>query len=157
MSFSKANDLKRAEKLVQQGKIAAAIKEYSNLVAANPSDIMLLNTLGDLCVRDGRIDEAILYFTKIGENYSKNGFTLKAIAMYKKIYKLAPNNPEIAYKLAELYAKQGLIVDARKQYMEVADAYTRAGRTQQALDVLRKIADLDPENVSVRLKLAERY
>ncbi|MBX7218632.1 MAG: tetratricopeptide repeat protein [Blastocatellia bacterium] len=157
MSFSKANDLKKAEKLVQQGKIAAAIKEYSNLVAANPNDLTLINTLGDLCVRDGRIEEAILNFTKIGENYSKNGFTLKAIAMFKKVYKLAPSNPEIAFKLAELYAKQGLVVDARKQYMEVADAYTRSGRMQQALDVLRKIADLDPENTSVRLKLAENY
>jgi tetratricopeptide (TPR) repeat protein len=157
MSFSKANDLKKAEKLVQQGKIAAAIKEYGMLVAANPNDITLVNTLGDLCVREGRIDEAIVNFLKIGESYSRNGFTLKAIAMYKKIYKLAPSNLDIALKLAELYAKQGLAVDARKQYMEVADAYNRSGRPQQALDIFRKVADLDPENIPVRLKLAESY
>jgi tetratricopeptide (TPR) repeat protein len=157
MSFSKANELKKAEKLVQQGKIAAAIKEYSMLVAANPNDVTLINTLGDLCVREGRIEEAILNFTKIGESYSKNGFTLKAIAMYKKIYKLSPANLDVALKLAELYAKQGLAMDARKQYMEVADQLTRTGRTQQALDILRRVADLDPENVPVRLKLAESY
>lgn len=157
MSFSKANELKKAEKLVQQGKIAAAIKEYSMLVAANPNDVTLINTLGDLCVREGRIEEAIINFTKIGESYSKNGFTLKAIAMYKKIYKLSPSNLDVALKLAELYAKQGLAMDARKQYMEVADQLTRTGRTQQALDILRRVADLDPENVPVRLKLAESY
>ncbi|MGH9882230.1 MAG: tetratricopeptide repeat protein, partial [Pyrinomonadaceae bacterium] len=116
-----------------------------------------LNMLGDLCVRAGKKDEAIICFVRIAEHYRDKEFTLKAIAMYKKVDRLKPRDPEIAENLAVLYATQGLIVDARAQYLIVADAYTRGGKTKQALEVLRKIADLDPHNVDIRLKLAGGY
>ncbi|MBI4853172.1 MAG: tetratricopeptide repeat protein [Acidobacteria bacterium] len=157
MSFNKAKVLKSAEKYVQQGKIPAAIDEYRKIVEADPNDLTMINTLGDLCVRAGRTEEAIQNFSRIAENYRENGFTLKAIAMYKKISKLEPSNFDTSLKLADLYSKQGLIVDARQQYLIVADAYKRNGQTKRALEVLQKIADLDPENTAVRLKLAESY
>ncbi len=76
---------------------------------------------------------------------------------YRKIDKLKPRDPETAKQLAELYSTQGLIADARAQYLVVADAYTRAGQSKQTLEVLHKIADLDPHNTDVRLKLAAGY
>lgn len=157
MSFNKAKILKSAEKYVQQGKIPAAIDEYRKIVEADPNDLTMINTLGDLCVRAGRTEEAIQNFSRIAESYRENGFTLKAIAMYKKISKLEPSNFDTSLKLADLYSKQGLIVDARQQYLIVADAYKRNGNTKKALEILQKIADLDPENTAVRLKLAESY
>ena len=48
---------------------------------------------------------------------------LLLLAMYKKVDRLKPRDPEIAKNLAALYAAQGLIVDARAQYLIVADAY----------------------------------
>jgi tetratricopeptide (TPR) repeat protein len=157
MSYTKANDLRKAEKLVQQGKIKPAIKEYENLVASNPGDTNLLNILGDLYVRDGRNDDAIITFVKLAEATLRDGHTPRAIAVYKKIYKLAPGNADVALKLAELYLRQNLIVEARKQYLELADYYTKNGRSQQALELLQRVADLDPENVPARLRLAENY
>jgi tetratricopeptide (TPR) repeat protein len=77
--------------------------------------------------------------------------------MYRKIEKLNPRDPAIAKTLADLYAAQGLMVDARAQYLIVADAYARAGETKQTLKVLHKIADLDPHNTGIRIKLAEGY
>jgi len=157
MSYTKANDLRKAEKLVQQGKVKLAIKEYENLVASNPGDTNLLNILGDLYVRDGRNDDAIITFVKLAEATLRDGHTPRAIAVYKKIYKLAPGNADVALKLAELYIRQNLIVEARKQYLELADYYTKNGRSQQALELLQRVADLDPENVPARLRLAENY
>jgi len=157
MSYTKAIDLRKAEKLVQQGKIKPAIKEYETLVASNPGDTNLLNILGDLYVRDGRNDDAIITFVKLAEATLRDGHTPRAIAVYKKIYKLAPGNADVALKLAELYLRQNLIVEARKQYLELADYYTKNGRSQQALELLQRVADLDPENVPARLRLAENY
>ncbi|MCS7079214.1 MAG: tetratricopeptide repeat protein [Chloracidobacterium sp.] len=157
MSYTKANDLRKAEKLVQQGKIKPAIKEYENLVMSNPGDTNLLNILGDLYVRDGRTDDAIVTFVKLAEATLRDGHTPRAIAVYKKIYKLAPGNTDVALKLAELYIRQNLMVEARKQYLEIADYYTKNGRSRQALELLQRVADLDPENVPARLRLAENY
>jgi tetratricopeptide (TPR) repeat protein len=157
MAFDKAKVLKAAEKFLSQGKINAAIKEYRQIVDNDADDLTTLNMLGDLYVRSGKKEEAVSCFERIAEHYSAQEFNLKAIAMYKKIERIRTRDPLIAYKLAELYANQGLVHDARAQYLVVADAYTRSGDNKKALDVLHKIADLDPNNTEIRLKLADGY
>jgi tetratricopeptide (TPR) repeat protein len=157
MAFDKAKVLKAAEKSLSQGKINAAIKEYRQIVDNDPDDLTTLNMLGDLYVRSGKKEEAVSCFERIAEHYSSQEFNLKAIAMYKKIERLRARDPLIAYKLAELYANQGLVHDARAQYLVVADAYTRSGDNKKTLEVLHKIADLDPNNTDIRLKLADGY
>ena len=157
MAFDKAKVLKAAEKSLSQGKINAAIKEYRQIVDNDADDLTTLNMLGDLYARAGKKDDAVACFERIAEHYSAQEFNLKAIAMFKKIERIRTRDPIIAHKLAELYATQGLVVDARAQYLIVADAYTRTGDNKRALDILHKIADLDPNNTEIRLKLAEGY
>ena len=157
MGFDKTKVVRAAEKYLAQGKIPAAIKEYRQIVEHDTDDFTALNMLGDLYVRTDKKKEAIACFERIADHYREQGFDLKAIAMYKKIDRLNPGAPDIASRLAVLYEGQGLVVDARAQYLIVADAYTRSGQAQKALEVLRKIADLDPHNTDVRLKLAEGY
>jgi tetratricopeptide (TPR) repeat protein len=157
MLFEKSKVLKAAEKFLSQGKISAAIKEYRQVIHHDDHDLTTLNMLGDLLARAGEKGEAISCFSRIAEHYREQQFTLKAIAMYRKIDKLKPRDPETAIKLAALYATQGLVVDARAQYLVVADACTKAGETRKTLHVLHKIADLDPHNTEIRLKLAEGY
>src|SRR5215211_1531959 len=157
MAFDKAKVLKAAEKFLSQGKINAAIKEYRQIVDNDTDDLTTLNMLGDLYVRSGKKEEAVSCFERIAEHYGAQEFNLKAIAMYKKIERLRPGDPIIALKLADLYANQSLVHDARAQYLVVVDAYTRSGDNKRALDILHKIADLDPNNTEIRLKLADGY
>ena len=127
MTFEKGKVLKAAEKFLSQGKINAAIKEYRQIIDNDADDFTALNMLGDLLARAGENEEAIFCFSRIAEHYREQEFRLKAIAMYRKIEKLNPREPKTAQTLADLYAAQGLIVDARAQYLIVADAYARAG------------------------------
>ena len=157
MAFDKAKVLKAAEKFLSQGKINAAIKEYRQIVENDADDLTTLNMLGDLYVRAGKKEEAVSCFERIAEHYSVQEFNLKAIAMYKKIERLRTGDPIIALKLAELYANEGLVHDARAQYLVVVEAYTRSGDNKRALEILHKIADLDPNNTEIRLKLADGY
>ena len=113
MAFDKAKVLKAAEKFLSQGKINAALKEYRQIVDNDPDDLTTLNMLGDLYVRSGKKEEAISCFDRIAEHYGTQEFNLKAFAMYKKIERLRAHDPAIAYKLAELYASEGLVHDAR--------------------------------------------
>jgi len=157
MPFEKAKTLSAAEKFLELGKIPAAIKEYCVIVEHEPDDFTTLNVLGDLYVRVNNRAAAISCFRTIAEHYREQDFALKAIAMFKKIDRLQPNDPEIALNLADLYAQQKLVVDARAHYLIVADCYKITGATEQALEILRKIADLDPHNIDVRIKLAEDF
>src|SRR5947207_10837946 len=157
MAFDKAKTLHAAERYLEMGKIPAAIKEYSKIVEAEPDDFTTLNILGDLQVRVGDHQAAISCFRRIADHYREQDFGLKAIAMFRKIDRLKPNDVEIATSLAELYAQQDLVVEARAHYLVVANAHAKSGATQAGLEVLAKIADLDPQNTEVRIKLAEGY
>ncbi|HWX54201.1 MAG TPA: tetratricopeptide repeat protein [Verrucomicrobiae bacterium] len=154
--FNKTKILSAAEKYVQQGKLQNAIAEYEKVIKEDPKDLTVLNTIGDLYVRVGQNDQACGYFKKVGDQYAQNGFTVKAIAIYKKLTKLTPSAADLA-RLAELYTQQGLFNDARAQYMQVADQMLRAGDNAPAAKVFQKILELDPENAATQSKLADLY
>lgn len=155
--FNKAKVLASAEKFVQQGKLPNAIAEYEKIIKEDPKDVTVLNTIGDLYARVGQNEHAVMYFRKVADQYAQSGFTVKAIAVYKKLVKLQPNSSDNTFKLAELYTQQGLFNDARAQYMQIADGLLRSGDSNQAARVLQRILELDPENAHTQTKLADLY
>ena len=157
MAVQRDKVINSAEKLVAKGKIEPAIKEYERLLEDNPNDVNTLNRIGDLWVRINRNDEAVKVFTRIADHYSKDGFFLKAIAIFKKINKLDPSKLEIYAKLADLYAKQGLAMEAKSQYQVLADYYLKHGAPKDALGIYKKISELDPNSINVHVKLADLY
>ncbi len=154
--FNKQKVLSAAEKYVQQGKMQNAIAEYEKVLKADPKDLTVTNTVGDLYSRLGDADKATEAFKIVGDAYASQGFTVKAIAMYKKISKLKPSL-ESVLKLAELYTQQGLFNDARAQYLQVAEEFLKSGELENAVRIFQKILEMDPENTSMRVRLAEVY
>jgi len=157
MAVQRDKVIASAEKLVAKGKIEPAIKEYERLLDDNPNDVNTLNRIGDLWVRINNNTEAVKVFSKIADHYSKDGFFLKAIAIFKKINKLDPSKLDIYAKLADLYAKQGLAMEAKSQYQVLADYYLKHGDPANALQIYRKISELDPNSINVHVKLADLY
>ncbi len=75
---TKTRLLREAEKYVLQGKISQAIGEYLKIVKNDPDDVLILNTVGDLYLRQGKTGEANKLFYQVAENYVRNNFFLKA-------------------------------------------------------------------------------
>ncbi len=157
MGFDKAKAIRAAEKYLASGKIPSAIQEYARIVEHDAEDFNALNTLGDLYARVEKRAEAAACYRRVAEHYREQGFTLKAVAMYKKLTRFVPADQHTALALASLYEQQGLMIDARHHYLIASEALSRAGQSREALDVLRRIADLDPSNTEVRLRLAESF
>jgi tetratricopeptide (TPR) repeat protein len=155
--FNKNKVLANAERSVQQGKLQNAITEYEKIIKADPKDLTVLNTIGDLYARVGQVDQATDYFKKVGDRYSADGFTVKAIAMYKKLTKLNPSAFDCVQRLAELYTQQGLYSDARAQYLVVAEQHMRNNELQDAARIFQRVLELDPENTTMQNKLADLY
>jgi pilus assembly protein FimV len=154
--FNKQKVLSAAEKFVQQGKLPNAITEYEKVLKADPKDLTVMNTVGDLYSRLGNSEKAVECFKSVGDAYASQGFTVKAIAMYKKLSKLK-SSLEGVLRLAELYTQQGLFNDARAQYLQVAEEFLREGQLEQAVRIFQKTLEMDPENVAMRTRLAEVY
>jgi tetratricopeptide (TPR) repeat protein len=157
MAINRDKVMEVAEKLVARGKIDGAIQEYRKLLADNPKDIALLNKVGDLYVRISRNDEAVRLFLQLAARYAEDGFFVKAIAIYKKILKFDPTRLLVYEKLADLYHKQGLANEARSQYQVLVDYHQKHGDLRAGANVLEKMAELDPDDPTPRVRLAEAY
>lgn len=147
----------QAQKFVQKGLIDRAISEYQKVVDADPRDLRMHLKIAELYLKKGNKVSAVAEYTKVAESYTADGFNLQAIAVYKQILKIDPSIHDIYTRLADLYKKQGLIADALAQYKIVIGNYEREGKAREVIDTLKQMASMDPDNFSIRLKLAELY
>lgn len=156
-SDSRTRSLREGERYIQQGKISLAINEYLKIVKDDPADVLTLNIIGDLYLREGKVSEANRLFLQVAEQYTRDNFLQKAIAVYKKILNADPHNLQVNSLLASLYVHQGMSVDARSQYMFLASLCAKEGNVREVQSALAKVAEIDPTNSMVHLKLAESY
>ena len=157
MSSQKDKFLASAQKFIQKGQFDRALRDYEQVVTADPKDVKLRQKLAELMIRCNRRDDAIREYNTIAKFYDENGFYLKSIAVYKQIQRLDPSNIEISLCLATLNEKQGMIGNALSEYKLVYDHYQKQGLIDQAIEILQKMQAVDPDNVDIRLKLAETY
>jgi tetratricopeptide (TPR) repeat protein len=157
MAFNKSKALENALKFLNQGKVPQAIAEYQLILRADPRDQATLMTVGDLFARQGDMPHAIEYFERLAQVYLGDGFNSKAIAIYKKIAKLAPNELAPLERLADLYVQQGVLSEARPLFLQIAEAHLKANHAQKAVEVLHRLLDVEPENQRVQMRLAELY
>jgi tetratricopeptide (TPR) repeat protein len=157
MAFNKSKALESALKFLNQGKIAQAVGEYQQILRHDAKDQATLMTVGDLFARQGDMTQAIEYFERLAQVYLNDGFNSKAIAIYKKIAKLAPAELAPLERLADLYVQQGVLSEARPLFLQIAEAHLKANRAAKALDVLHRLLEIDPDNPRVQMRLAELY
>jgi tetratricopeptide (TPR) repeat protein len=157
MAFNKNKALESALKFLHQGKIAQAIGEYQHILRNDPKDQATLMTVGDLFARQGDMPQAIEYFEQLAQVYLHDGFNSKAIAIYKKIAKLAPNELAPLERLADLYVQQGVLSEARPLFLQIAEAHLKANRAPKAVEVLHRLLKVEPDSPRVQMRLAELY
>ena len=157
MAFNKSKALESALKFLNQGKVNQAIAEYQQILRNDPKDQATLMTVGDLFARQGDMSHALEYFERLAQVYLTDGFNSKAIAIYKKIAKLAPAEIGPLEKLADLYVQQGVLSEARPLFLQIAEAHLKANRAPKAVEVLHRLLEVEPENPRVQMRLAELY
>ena len=84
---NKYRSLRNTERFVVNRDFDRAIREYRRLLETDGEDPAVLNTLGDLLLRNNRKDEAINNFRRVAEIYEESGFIAKAVAVCNKISK----------------------------------------------------------------------
>src|SRR6202171_212632 len=153
MAFNKNKSLESALKYLNQGKVTQAIAEYQQILRNDPQDQATLMTVGDLFARQGDMRHAIEHFERLAPVYLHNGFNSKAIAIYKKIAKLAPAELRPLERLADLYVQQGVLSEARPLFLQIAEAHLKSNHSQKAVEVLHRLLEAEPENPRVQMRL----
>jgi tetratricopeptide (TPR) repeat protein len=154
-AINKRKLLESAQKNLQKGALDKALKDYQDLLAADPRDANVRLKVGDLQLKRGNADEAITAYLKVADQFMRAGFDAKAVAIYKQVTKIDAKRFDVYVPLADLYQRIGLTQDAMLALQTAAEAYQKDGRRREALDLLRRMASLDPTNTTSRLKVAE--
>ena len=79
------------------------------------------------------------------------GFFPKAVALYKKILKIKPDDERAMWHLGNISARQGLLVDARANFVALAARRRARGDARGEAEVRIRLGDLDGADLETRL------
>ena len=154
MAIDRDDILRKAEKLLRQGRLDAAVAEYERVVEDQPRDWATANLLGDLYVRAGQVERAVAQYARIADQLAREGFLSKATALYKKIVKIHPADDTALLRAAELASQQGLGADARGYLQSLFQQRLRRGDRVGAGKIAVRLAEVDPHDAVGRLEAA---
>ena len=155
MAYNKSKFVEAAQKLLNQGKVPQAIAEYQQILKYEPRDQVTLMTIGELYIRQGETIQAIDYFERLAQLFVSDGFLTKAIAVYKRIAKLAPEEIRPLEKLADLYVQQGVMSEARPLFLQLAELHLKNNKQPEAVALLKKLLAAEPDNLRIQVRLAD--
>jgi diguanylate cyclase (GGDEF)-like protein len=152
-----SKNLERAKKFLEKNRVEDAIEAYLSVLDEAPGHQEATQALGDLYLRMDQPDRAVVYYGMFFDLLVDPKEETKALAIYNRFLKNSATQqpPERIARYAFLQQKQNRADEAMDQYHKAAELFTSANRLEDALFCWERIAQLDPENLSRQLKLAE--
>ncbi len=157
MAGKKQKLLQKADSFARDKKLKKAIALYKQVIEDDAADIRTRLRLSELLYQAGRMPEALEVLQFVGDYYREHGFLLKSVAVYKKMLEVEPSRTDLHGTLAQLYFQLGMAPDAIRQFKAHIRALLKQGKVLDSLFVVRSMLELDPGNVSDRLRLAESF
>ena len=89
--------------------------------------------------------------------YARDDLYEKAAAVYKQALRIAPEDPVLHTDLGDAYFRLGRLKDAVRVFHKAQKIYKRDDNVRAQRDILERMVRIDPEDVGLRIQLAERY
>jgi len=138
-----------AEHYNTQGFAQKAIAIYNKISRIQPDSIDVSEKLAELHKIKGSLSEARGHYTTLAEHYQKQGRRLEALAMYKQIAMLDPNNPAVCLSLADSYLRENQKDDAVEAFAEAGARFSRQGKHEEAIKALMKGFDIKATDLRI--------
>ena len=125
-----------AEHYSKQGFAQKAIAIYNKISRIQPESVEVSTRLAELYKVKGSLAEARSHYTALAQHYEKTGHRIEALAMWKQIALLDPNNTDVCLNLAESYIREGHLDDAAEAFAEAGSRFMRQDRPDDAIAAL---------------------
>ena len=149
---------KQARSHEQKEEWSKALDQYKRAIAQlaqeEQPDIGLYNRVADIQVRQGQIAEAVANYEQAIALYVEADLPNNAIAVCKKIVRNMPMRHPVYLRMGQIRGKQGLVADARQNFLTYAERMQAEGNIDEGLRALVELADLAPEDSEIRLAVA---
>jgi diguanylate cyclase (GGDEF)-like protein len=157
MAADVSKHLDRAKRFLEKNRVEDAIEAYLAVLDDAPQHQEATQALGDLYARMDQPERAAVYYGLLFDLLIDPRDETKALAIYNRFLRSGSTAqpPERIARYAFLQQKQNHPEEAIDQYTKAGELFTGAGRHEDALFCWERIAQLDPENLSRQLRLAE--
>jgi pilus assembly protein FimV len=139
-----------AEVCSLDGFFLKAIAIYKKINKIDPARLEVYERLGDLYSKQGLTQDARTQYQVLADHYQKNNQPQEAIAAYKNMAAVDPNDLKIQVRLADLYRSVNQLEDAVMQYGLVGSMLLRRGAQDEAGAVFQKALELSPKDAVAR-------
>jgi len=157
MAQDKATIIKQAQRFTAKGQIDKAIQEWEKVLEINPKDGNIHNTVGDLLLKKNDPEKAATFYFKAANLFRDQGFSMKAMALYKKILNINPQNTDALVTLAELNSERGLVGNANESYLAAAEILVKSDAVDKAVELYEKIMEISPDSLPLHQRIADLY
>jgi tetratricopeptide (TPR) repeat protein len=142
---------RKAQDLIKKGAYADATAHYEKLAEAGDLQSYDYVVLGDLLIRCGRRVEAVERYREALNSYAEAGLSRNAIALAKKVHRLAPKLYFVHRRLGDLYLAEGLEGEACRHYTEYLDRVDREaeGIQDELQHVCEQLLEIDLPSISI--------
>jgi len=151
---AKEKYLSRAKKKEREGDFEEAVAAYERITQLDPDDLETHRRLVDVLIKQGRREEVVRQVQRLESKYIRSGDKKQAVELWKKVQEAFPDMPQTYDALAKLHIRFDENVQAIIELENLGGLYLLRGEREEALNVFRKILQLDEECVQARLSLA---
>ena len=157
MAADVSKHLDRAKRFLEKNRVEDAIEAYLAVLDEMPQHQEATQALGDLYARIDQPERAAVYYGLLFDLLVEPKDETKALAIYNRFLRAGRGQqpPERIARYAFLQQKQNHPDEAVEQYTKAAELFALGNRDEDALFCWERIAQLDPENLSRQMQLAE--
>ena len=141
---------RKARDLMQREDWDGALSELQRVLGIDANNPTLHNQIGDVYLRKGSVEQACDHFELAVDLYSNLSLHNNAVALCRKVVRLAPTRVEVRYHLARLRMDQGLRSDATVAFIDYlehaqpSDDAAADALEQRCVEVVESFPDLAP-------------
>ncbi|HZO71651.1 MAG TPA: tetratricopeptide repeat protein [Ktedonobacteraceae bacterium] len=141
-------------KYISHGLLTPATEECLRVIDMAPQYLDVHQVLGEIYVKQGKIEQAITKYGILVDTYVVNGRIDDAVTTYRRILQLDPNNLTYRMRLISLLSSHGNKEDLLRERTQAAEAYLRLGYMDRAVTELEQALQESPTSVPTRLNYA---
>jgi len=145
----------RGSHQLEKGSFRKALDEFLAVVQRDPDDARTWLRIAELYSRIGEGRNSVEAYRSAAAIHARKGFQRHALALYKTVLSLVPDDLDALRNVAELSGLLGLLSDATLQYESLLKVCQLQDRPDEALSALRCILKLNPTDVRIQLHFAE--
>ena len=132
-----------------QGFSQKAIAVYNKISRLKPNSMEVSAKLAQLYKSKGSFSEARTHYTSLAEQYQRNGQKIEALAIWKQIADLDPNDTATYLKIAEVYWQEEQKDEAAKAFAEAGTRLSAQGQYEPALAAFSRALEINRNDLAI--------